>query len=123
MPNNIAHFAIHADDIERARRFYAAVFGWRFEAWGPPGFYRVHTGTEAEPGIEGALHGRLHAVSGTGMIGYECTVGVDDLAPIQAAVVANGGRIVGRSTIPTVGDLLQFEDTEGNVAAAMKYDR
>ncbi len=42
-PNHLAHFAINADDVERAKRFYAAVFGWRFEAWGPPGFYMIKT--------------------------------------------------------------------------------
>ena len=36
MPNNVVHFAVHADDLPRARRFYEAVFGWRFEPWGPP---------------------------------------------------------------------------------------
>ena len=54
MPNNISHFAIQADDVERARRFYSAVFGWTFEAWGPPGFYRILTGTAADPGDTGA---------------------------------------------------------------------
>jgi len=43
--NNIRHFAIGADDLDRARAFYESVFGWRFEAWGPPGFYLIHTGT------------------------------------------------------------------------------
>jgi len=27
VPHNIVHFAIHADDVERARRFYEAVLG------------------------------------------------------------------------------------------------
>jgi predicted enzyme related to lactoylglutathione lyase len=43
MPNNIAHFAIEADNLPRARRFYEAVFGWRFTPWGPPDF--LHVGT------------------------------------------------------------------------------
>lgn len=30
--NNVAHFAVHADDVERARNFYSGVFGWRFQA-------------------------------------------------------------------------------------------
>ena len=37
MPARLRHFSINADDLGRARTFYAAVFGWRFEAWGPPG--------------------------------------------------------------------------------------
>ncbi len=41
MPNDIAHFAIHADDCQRAKAFYEKVFGWTFEPWGPPNFWRI----------------------------------------------------------------------------------
>jgi hypothetical protein len=120
--NNVAHFAIHADDVDRARRFYEGVFGWRFEAWGPPGFFRVHTGTDADPGIEGALHGRNEPLTGTGMRGFECTVSVVDLATIKDAVVRNGGTILADEfEIPTVGTLVQIQDPEGNVLGAMRY--
>jgi len=37
MPNNVKHFAIHADDIQRARTFYEKTFGWQFKPWWPPG--------------------------------------------------------------------------------------
>jgi len=123
MPHNVVHFAIHADDLDRARRFYTAVFGWRFEAWGPPGFFRVFTGTDADPGIEGALHERHEPLTGTGMRGFDCTVSVDDLPAVKAAVVANGGTIVyDEVEIPTVGTLIQFLDTEGNTVSAMHYE-
>jgi len=123
MANNVVHFAIHADDVDRARRFYESVFAWRFEAWGPPGFFRVHTGTADDPGIEGALHGRSEPLAGTGVRGFECTVSVDDLDPVREAVVTYGGTVVlDAFEIPTVGTLLQFLDTEGNVVGAMRYD-
>jgi predicted enzyme related to lactoylglutathione lyase len=124
VPHNVVHFAIHADDVDRARRFYAGVFGWRFEAWGPPGFFRVHTGTDEVPGIEGALHERSEPLEGTGTRGFECTVAVDDLAAIKDAVVSHGGTITyDEVEIPTVGTLVQFLDTEGNVVGAMDYLR
>ena len=40
MANHIAHFEIFASDVERARRFYEQVFGWRFEVGGPPDLAR-----------------------------------------------------------------------------------
>jgi predicted enzyme related to lactoylglutathione lyase len=124
MPNNVVHFAIHAEDVERARGFYEAVFGWRFEAWGPPGFYDVITGTEDRPGIHGALHGRDAPLTGTGSRNFTCTVAVDDLDEIRTRVMANGGTITyERVDIPTVGSLVQFLDTEGNELAAMVYER
>jgi uncharacterized protein len=120
---NVVHFAIHADDVDRARRFYSAVFGWRFQSWGPPGFFQVFTGTDEHPGIEGALHGRHETLTGTGMRGFECTVSVDDLPAIEQAVLSNGGTVVQSGFhIVSVGTLLTFLDTEGNTVNAMKYD-
>ena len=43
--SQVAHFAINADDLPRARRFYEQVFGWTFQAWGPPGFYMIDSGS------------------------------------------------------------------------------
>ena len=40
---HIAHFAINADDVDAARRFYGEVFDWTFEPWGPPGFFHIRT--------------------------------------------------------------------------------
>jgi predicted enzyme related to lactoylglutathione lyase len=123
MANNLAFFAIHADDVERARKFYEGVFGWGFEAWGPPGFYLVHTNPhDDEPGIEGALQERHEPLDGKGMRGFECTISVDNVSDIKRRVVAGGGTIVyDEVEIETVGTLVQFLDTEGNVCNAMKY--
>ena len=122
MPNNVVHFAIHADDVDRARQFYESVFGWRFEAWGPPGFYQVHTGTKDDPGIEGALHVRHEPLEGRGMRGFTCTVAVDDVGATRDAVVAHGGAVhVDGYEIPGVGTMIEFTDPEGNVVAAMRY--
>ncbi|MEZ5167209.1 MAG: VOC family protein [Acidimicrobiales bacterium] len=123
MAHNVVHFAITADDVERARHFYERVFGWTFAAFGPPGFYQVTTGDAAHPGIHGALHQRSEPVTGTGIRGFVCTVAVRDLQPIRAAVVAQGGTIVHHEVaIPGVGTLVQFRDTEDNELAAMVYD-
>jgi len=124
MPNNLASFAIHVDDTDRAVAFYQAVFGWRFEPWGPPGFYLIHTGDEASPGVLGLMHKRHQPRTGTGLNGFECTFSVDDVDAIAAAVEANGGRItMQKAVIPTVGTLIRFDDTEGNDVGAMKYEQ
>jgi predicted enzyme related to lactoylglutathione lyase len=122
VPNNIAHFDIAADDVERARRFYERVFGWRFDAWGPPDFYLIHTGTADDPGIHGSVSKRLDPLSGAGRAGFECTIAVRDLAAIRAAIVANGGRILlEQHEIVGVGRLIRFLDSEGNSVCAMHY--
>ncbi len=124
MPNNVKHFAVQADDVDRARSFYENVLDWQFTPWGPPGFLLIKTGTEADPGLQGALQQRREVVQGKPMFGFECTIGVSSLDETIAAVEANGGKIVmPKFTIPTVGTLVFFEDTEGNIVGAMQYEK
>ena len=121
MPNDLAHFAIHANDCERAKRFYETVFGWQFNAWGPPGFWLIQTSKGA---VGGSLQQRQHAVTGRGMTGFECTIGVEDVREIAAAVEKAGGKVVMKPfVIERVGTLIQFEDTEGNSVSAMQYEK
>jgi predicted enzyme related to lactoylglutathione lyase len=122
MPHNVAHFDIPADDVERARRFYEQVFGWRFEAWGPPDYYLIQTGTPEQPGIHGSVSRRLKPAAEGGRVGFECTISVSDLAAIRAALLANGGTIVhDEYEIVGVGRLIRFRDSEGNPVCAMHY--
>ena len=52
----IVHFEIHADDPERAARFYEAVLGWTSQKWdGPADYWLMTTGDPAERGIDGAV--------------------------------------------------------------------
>lgn len=119
----VRHFAINADDLPRARRFYSAVFGWTFDAWGPPGFYMINTGSADTPAVLGSLQQRREIVPGDKMVGFECTIAVPDIEAAERAVIASGGQIVmPRSTIPTVGHMFWFRDTEGNIAGAMQPD-
>ena len=123
MVSNLASFAIHVDDVDRARAFYEAVFGWEFEPWGPPGFYLIHTGDEQSPGVQGLLHQRSEPRTGTGLNGIEPTFAVDDVDAIATKVEANGGKIIfAKSVIPTVGALIRFLDPEGNDIGAMAYE-
>jgi predicted enzyme related to lactoylglutathione lyase len=123
MTANLAHFAINSDDPSATRAFYEKVFGWRFEAWGPPGFYRITTGTDAEPGIGGALQERRDLVGGTPTIGLECTFAVDDVEAVAATVRAAGGEILmERFTISGVGHLIFFRDPGGSAVGAMQFD-
>ena len=123
MPNNLAAFSIHVDDVNRARTFYEAVFEWVFEPWGPPGFYLIHTGDEQSPGVLGLMHKRLVPRSGTGLNGIEATFSVENVDDIVARVAANGGKVImPKSHIPSVGDLVRFLDPEGNDIGAMRYE-
>jgi uncharacterized protein len=58
----IAHFAINADDVASTRHFYESTFGWRFSAWGPPGFYQLRTDPDGP--VRGALQQRRDLIPG-----------------------------------------------------------
>jgi len=117
---NVSHFDVHADNVERARKFYERVFDWRFSPWGPPGFFMIATGDESDPGIHGAVHDRSD--DGHRRVGFECTIAVDDVDAIARLIVEQGGRVtVPKMVIPGVGELIEFSDTEGNIACAMRY--
>lgn len=120
MAPTLKHFSINADDIARARRFYEKIFGWTFQPWGPPDFYMVAMG---ETEIRGSLQRRRELAPGLKLNGFECTFAVDDVEKVASAVRANGGRILMQRTIlPGIGELIFFQDPEGNVAGAMRYD-
>ena len=124
MPTALRHFAINADDVDRARRFYERVFGWTFKAWGPPGFYQIDMGPGSPAAAMGALQGRRDLVKGQRSTGYECTISVPSIDATAVAVLANGGKtVLEKSIIVGVGALMFFQDPEGNVFGAMEFDR
>lgn len=123
MPQNLSHFAINADDVPASRAFYEAVFGWTFSAWGPPGFFQIQTGTDEEPGVQGALQQRRQLSADLPTTGVEATFAVEDVDATAAAVRAAGGTVLmDRFTITGVGHLIFFADPSGNPIGAMQYD-
>ena len=119
----VVHFEIHAADPDRAERFYKRVFAWEITRWeGAPVDYRlITTGPDGEPGINGAIVQRRGTIDGQAVTAFVCTVSVDDLAAVQAAVpVAGGEQVVERQELENVGSFAYFKDTEGNIFGAMQ---
>lgn len=123
MPNQVAHFSINTSDLPRSRAFFEGVFGWKFNAWGPPGFYMIDFGAVAGAPLLGSLQQRREIVPGVPMYGFECTISVEDIAATAAAIEAHGGKIVMPiCTLAGVGQLLFFQDPGGTIAGAMQYE-
>jgi len=107
---NYTEFA--ADDISRARQFYATVFGWSFQEWGPE-YINFDT---ASAGIDGGFRksqpGQTSDDSSPLVVLYSA-----DLKSTEVAIVAAGGTI----TVPTFefpgGRRFHFNDGVGNVLA------
>jgi uncharacterized protein len=120
MAARFRHLALNADDVERAKSFYAEVFGWSFQRAGPLGYHQFHNAGE---GLVGALQGRREIKPGVRMAGVEATVAVDDIDATLKAVADRGGRIVHPAFhMDGVGRLAYIEDTEGNFVGVMQYD-
>jgi predicted enzyme related to lactoylglutathione lyase len=119
--NRVVHFEIHAEDPDRAERFYADVFGWTITRWKSPVDYRLLSTGEGTPGIDGAIMARGEPLAGKGVGGYVCTVSVEDLGATERRVLSAGGqRVRDRQAIPGIGLHAYFKDTEGNIFGALQ---
>jgi len=112
------HFEIHADDLERAKAFYGAVFGWTYEDYSQvagSAYWGVTTGPQDEPGINGGLMSRPQSGAGAAVNGAVLTMGVDDFDATAAAIEASGGRVaLPKAALPGMAWQGYFLDTEGN---------
>jgi predicted enzyme related to lactoylglutathione lyase len=120
----VTHFEIHADNPERAVKFYTSVFGWKVEKWqGHMDYWLITTGKH-QPGIDGAITGRQQPLTGKdGMVGYLCTLDVDSVDSYAEKVAANGGKVtVSKMAVPGIGWYAQCADTEGNMFGLMQED-
>jgi predicted enzyme related to lactoylglutathione lyase len=121
------HFEIHADEPERAVKFYTEVFGWTFTRWGEaePSYWLISTGPDEDRGINGGLLKRIgpppedmQPVSS-----FVITIDIDNLENYAKSVKSEGGRqVVEKMPIPGVGWLAYFKDTEGNIFGLMQPD-
>lgn len=123
MNNRLSHFAIHIDDMERARRFYDGVFEWGFHSYGPGDFLQIKADKSENGELIGALQSRNYSPIPDKVIGFECTINVENIDMIIEKVLGNGGQVVmPKTTIPYVGYIAKFLDTEGNLICGMQYD-
>jgi predicted enzyme related to lactoylglutathione lyase len=120
----VIHFEIHANDPERAIRFYGESFGWSFRKYdGPMPYWLVRTGPEDQPGIDGGLLQRQAPLDGEGIAAYVCTVDVPDLDAALETVTGAGAHVVWpKNPIPGVGWLAYAKDPEGNVFGMLQED-
>jgi predicted enzyme related to lactoylglutathione lyase len=120
----ITHFEIHADDPERAAKFYSDVFGWTIQKWeGPVDYWLVTTGPDDKPGINGGVLKRQGAIDGTAVTAFVCTAEVDDIDATMTKIEAQGGTLaLPKQAVPGVGWQAYYKDTEGNVFGIHQTD-
>lgn len=119
----MTHFAIYIDDINRAKSFYEDVFEWGFASYGPTDFLQIKADKTEGGELIGALQARKYSPVKEKIIGLECTIAVENVDEIIKRVEEKGGQILmPKATIPYVGWITKFLDTEGNLVCAMQFD-
>ena len=123
MSNKLTHFAIHIDDIERAKNFYEGVFDWGFSSYGQADFLQIKADKSDNGELIGALQSRKFSPLPDKVIGLECSIGVENIDEIIEKVKNNAGQILmPKTAIPYVGYIAKFLDTEGNLICGIQYD-
>lgn len=129
--NRVVHFEIHADDVERAKKFYSGVFGWEMQQMGTEygGYTVVVTGPGPDDIAKGTVTMENVGINGGMMLrkgprpapdapvnGYTCIIGVPDIdATIKKIEAAGGTLALAKMDVPNVGLLAYYHDTEGNI--------
>ena len=119
MPAILRHFALNADDVQRAKKFYEEVFEWEFTPYGPPDFYQIFNAGE---GFIGALHERRELSPGKPLFGFENSFAVEDIRATLNLVAEAGGKVLMEPYfLEGVGEIAYFEDPEGNACGVAQY--
>lgn len=107
----IVHFDVPAEDVGRAKKFYSALFGWKFESF-PEMEYNLITTTNLDgtPGVGGGMGKRMDPSQR--ITNY---FGVQSIDEAMKEVRRLGGTLLtGKMAVPGMGYLANCMDTEGN---------
>ena len=121
----IVHFEIPADDIERSKKFYSDLFGWKIERWPGPvsrdmEYWMVTTTDEkGNKALGGGMMKRMHPEHQ--IINYIDVKSVDEYS---SKVQKIGGKVVvPKKAVPGMGYLAICLDTENNTLGIWETDK
>jgi uncharacterized protein len=99
------YFDLTVRDVAKAKAFFEAVLGWRFERFPMPyEYHSIKAGPAEEPGIDGGIGALADAPIARGQPMTLLTMQVPDLDEALARVQAHGGSVVEpRTAIAGVG--------------------
>jgi uncharacterized protein len=114
MTNPIAYFEIPVTDMDRAIRFYNAVFGYDFERQKLDGYdMALFPFADGSPGASGALaKGDVYVPAKTGPIIYFNVKSIDET--IRRARAISATVLYEKKSVGAFGFVAEIEDSEGN---------
>jgi uncharacterized protein len=123
----IVHFEIASDDIERSKKFYNELFGWKIEKWpgaetipGGPDYLMV---TTVDDKGNKALTGGMMKRQMPKQQGITNYIDVKSVQEYSIRVEQWGGKVVfPKHAVPGMGYLAKCTDTENNGFAIWEVD-
>ena len=112
--NPVVYFEIPVNDLDRAAKFYTSVFGFKFDREIiDQNEMALFPFTDSEKGISGALaKGEIYKPTQEGVLIYFAT---DEIDHTLSLAIENGGRMLyPKTSNGDLGDVAEFEDSEGN---------
>ena len=117
MAGRVVHFEVPFDDADRARSFYADVFGWQMMPIPEMSYTLVTTGPSGDEGPteSGFINGGLLEKGGA-FTAPNLVIDVDNIEDALKAVSDAGGSTVSeRQQVADMGFAAYCRDTEGNL--------
>jgi predicted enzyme related to lactoylglutathione lyase len=126
MDHTIIHFEIPAANVEKLKKFYAGLFGWKIEKYsGPMEYWMIQTvptddkGMTLRPGVNGGMVKKESPEQKP--VNY---ISVDSIDESIKQVTKLGGKIVmPKQEVPNVGWIATAADPEGNQIALLQPQR
>ncbi len=109
IPHTLDYVELSVTDMQAARDFYGAAFGWTFTSYGD-GYSGIRTSAEADGEEAGGLSLAEQVIRGGPLV----LLYSDDLDATLAAVEAAGGEIVNGPYEFPGGRRFHFVDPSGN---------
>jgi predicted enzyme related to lactoylglutathione lyase len=109
----VVHFEIGCKDAARTQKFFAEMFDWKLQPYGPAAM--IDTGSQA--GIQGHINSLGHEPHNYVTV----YVQVDDLqAYLNKAGKLGGKTVVPATEVPGMGHFAWLADPEGNIIGIWK---
>jgi predicted enzyme related to lactoylglutathione lyase len=116
--NEIVHFEIPVDNLDRAQKFYKPTFGWQLNYVKEMDYTIIQT-TEVDeknmPKKPGSINGGMMKRS-KNVNAPVVTISVASIDDALAKIEKNGGKAIGKKMeVENMGWSAYFKDPEGNV--------
>ena len=123
MDHTLMHFEIPANDVDKLKRFYEEVFGWKIvQASGPIEYWVIQTvpvdkdGMLVRPGVNGGMYKKQ--VPESKPVNY---FSVESISDFLEKIVKLGGKVTQpKQEVPEIGRIAAAEDPEGNIFALIQ---